>query len=513
MVGPARLRSTWRWILAIAMASSCSTRAPVSIPPRHAVEPRAGTPARDVASTAIERWGPDITGFMALPSGADSLRWRLALIDQAKSSLEVQYYLWHADVSGALILDHLMAAAERGVAVRIIVDDFKVEASREVLAGLAAHPNLDLRLFNVFSSTPGRGGRGLEIVGKRRLNHRMHNKMLVADDSIAIVGGRNVGDEYSGIADEQVFVDMDVLVAGPAVPRISRAFDTYWNAPTASPAESLAKRPMPRAQAWAAMRERIAELLAEARVHPQRYVPDADEAAEMFATLTDRMTPGTTRVLFDDPDVGEQVPAQMMDSLRGIAADAKDEVLISSPYFVPDAPMMSSLEELTARGVRVVILTNSLATNDVLPVHTVYKQHRKPLLRLGAELYELRHDAGSRADLVEPDAGARWLALHAKLVVIDRKRVFVGTLNLDPRSMYLNTEFGIVAEAPALADTVARFILRHTEPTNAWRVELAPRGGLRFVSSRGQRRIQPARNFGQRLGDWVFGFLPLEGLI
>lgn len=507
------MRSTRTWLLAATMLMSCSSRAPVAVPPQHALEPRERTPARDVANEAARRWGPDVAGFMAVPTGADSLRWRLALIDQARSSLDVQYYLWHADVSGALVLGHLMAAAERGVAVRIIVDDFKVEASREVLAGLADHAKLDLRLFNVFSSTPGRGGRGLEIVANRRLNHRMHNKMLVVDDSIAIVGGRNIGDDYSGLADEQVFVDMDVLVAGAPVQQISRAFDTYWNAPTAYPAESLAKAPMPRAQAWAAMRKRIAELVADARVHAQRYVPDEGTAAEMFETLTGEMTPGTTRVLFDDPDVQEQSPAQMMDSLRGIAADAREEVLISSPYFVPDAPMLDSLQELKARGVRVVILTNSLATNDVLPVHTVYKQHRKALVRGGAELYELRHDASSRADLVEPEAGARWLSLHAKLVVVDRKRVFVGTLNLDPRSMYLNTEFGIVAEAPALADVVARFILHHTEPTNAWRVELAPKGGLRFTSSRGQRRIQPARNFGQRIGDWVLGFLPLENLI
>ena len=401
-----------------------------------------------------------------MAGGYYSLDARIELVRRARDSLDVQYYLIQNDRSGRLFMRSLRDAARRGVRVRLLVDDLYTVGGDAMFRGLAAFPNVEVRLFNPFccarQSVLSRYAASLADF--RRLNHRMHNKLFIADGSIAIMGGRNIADEYFARSATSNFVDMDVLVVGAAVPQLASIFDAYWNSREAYP---------------------LGVVLGESAVvdeNQQTFNHLVDDGDQMMSVRVPQSDMMGHRLIGTDLDSGrlelvwgaanafadqpQKVMATSDEEARAMSvqmnvmdrvAESKQEVVISSPYFVPGTGGVDAFADLRRRGVKVVILTNSLAATDVPVVHLGYARYRTALLRTGVELYELSH-SGVRAEDVTAVPGMSMGRLHAKAAVLDQARVYLGSMNLDPRSDSTNTELGIFIQCPDLARDVARAI-------------------------------------------------------
>ena len=400
---------------------------------------------------------PQQSGFVELPEGREAFATRMLLAEAAERSLDVQYYIWHADLTGTLLMQALLRAADRGVRVRLLLDDNNTQGLDASLAALNSHPNLELRLFNPFMQRNLRWLGYLTDFG--RLNRRMHNKSLTADNQVTIVGGRNVGDEYFDAGQEVAFVDLDVLAIGAVVPQVSADFDRYWSSASAYPVDRL----LPPASQESAQQ-------VMARAAQVRSDPDAAPYLTALARsdFVQRMIAGElrwewtdVRLVSDDPAKGLGTAANdvlLPERLAGILGAPEKELLLVSPYFVPTQSGTDALTALAQRGVSVRVLTNSLAATDVPAVHAGYVKYRHPLLRSGVQLYEMKPD-GHRARSSRNDrglVGSSGASLHAKTFSVDARRVFVGSFNLDPRSAALNTEMGLVIDSPRLASAMSQ---------------------------------------------------------
>jgi putative cardiolipin synthase len=401
-----------------------------------------------------------------MAGGYYSLDARIELVRRARDSLDVQYYLIQNDRTGRLLMRNLRDAALRGVRVRLLVDDLYTVGGDPMFRDLAAFTNVEVRLFNPFCcARQSVASRYAASLGEfKRLNHRMHNKLFIADGSIAVMGGRNIADEYFARSVTSNFVDMDVLVVGAVVPQLASIFDTYWNSRQAYPVGAI-----------------LGESgdVEEARRSFNHLVDDGDQMMSVRVPPSDMMG---HRLLSSDLDSGRlelawgtanafaDQPAKVMatsaEEARAMSvqmnvmdrvAESKREVILSSPYFVPGTAGVDAFADLRRRGVKVVILTNSLAANDVPVVHIGYARYRVPLLRTGVELYELSRSGVERD---EPAAVPSMSLgrLHAKAAVLDQSMVYIGSMNLDPRSDSTNTELGIFVQCPELARDVTRAI-------------------------------------------------------
>lgn len=406
-----------------------------------------------------------LTGVMPLPNPRDSFAARVKLVRAAQSSLDVQYYIWRSDVSGTLLLQEARAAADRGVRVRLLIDDNGTAGLDELLSALDAHPRIEVRLFNPFTiRNPKWIGYLLDFP---RLNRRMHNKSMTADGVATIVGGRNVGDEYFGASDEGLFADMDVLAVGAVVPEVSRDFDRYWNSDSAYPLASilgrgpLSPRRVLRAHAaatWNDPRARAYRRAVTARVPDDFFL---DGPARLFEWVPVAM-------VSDDPAKAlDQAPprAGLLHGLTDLLGRPRSEVGVVSAYFVPTDAGTAAFAAMAARGVKVSVFTNGLASTDVGVVHAGYAKHRRALLEAGVRLWEMKGTlsprlgmtivgSGSgtgRERMAGPVARASRTSLHAKTFTADRRSLFVGSFNFDPRSADLNTEMGFVIDSPAMA--------------------------------------------------------------
>jgi cardiolipin synthase C len=496
--------------------AGCATTLPEN-PPRgpegHALPPQPGGPLADLESTLRPRLGAEGSAWHLLDSNEEALRWRLALVDSAQYSLDVQYYFWWEDESGQLLMKHVIDAADRGVKVRIILDDLTtlLEDHRTPkvrdwqTAILNAHPNIELRLFNAFR-VRSLVGRGVDFLVRMDLmNQRMHNKMLVADNRAAIVGGRNVGNEYFGFATEFNFRDLDVLGIGPVARQNSTVFDRFWNSEWVVPVAALKLDAT--AGDLRAQEPRILGSLEGTPVLVRFPVDRRDWSAEL-ANLAKIAQVGPSRVLTDVP-VKDTVRHRMPKAMHDLMVSAKSELLITNSYVIPDENDIALFRELRARGVTVKLLTNSLASQDVPAVNSHYKRWRKPLLDAGVELYEMRADAAIGPLLADtPPVRARFYGLHVKAMVVDRERVFVGSMNLDPRSEELNSEMGVVVESEPLALQLAGIMERDMKPASAWKVALSERGEERWTADGTTLRRQPARSMWQRAQDLFFMMFP-----
>jgi len=392
----------------------------------------------------------ELTGIHAMPRGTDAFAARVLLAQAAERSIDAQYYIWHADQTGLLLMEALRDAARRGVRVRFLMDDQTTRGMDALLSAFAATPNVEVRLYNPF---PNRTLRSLGYLGEfSRLNRRMHNKSFIVDNQAAIVGGRNIGNEYFGAGDEIPFMDLDVIALGHAVPELSAQFDLYWNSASAYPIASIVGKPTPEdldARFSAAREDAVsAQYLAALRETP--LVSDLLAhrlALEWVAAKVVRDDPAKTRD--PDPDRATLALAQIFEAT---GAPQRSFDLIS-PYFVPGTRGTTALEDLARRGVAVRVLTNSLASNDVAVVHSGYAKRRCALATAGVRLYELKPTrilAPAAGDL-KPTAKSLQ-ALHAKTFSVDRRYVFVGSFNFDLRSGLLNTELGLVLRSPGLAE-------------------------------------------------------------
>ncbi|MGH7353056.1 MAG: phospholipase D family protein [Candidatus Rokuibacteriota bacterium] len=476
---------------------------------------------------------PGLTGIHLIARGSDAFAARMVLAEAAQRSLDMQYFIWHRDTTGRLLADAVLRAADRGVRVRLLLDDVGTGANDADLLLLDAHPGIELRLFNPLANRDARMASFL--LDFTRANRRMHNKSFIADNQVTILGGRNIGDEYFEARSDVDFRDRDLVAIGPVVPQVSSQFDLYWNSDAAVPVAALGRdRPG-------------AEAVAQARAELQAFVEAQRESAYVTAVrggaivreLTGRSLslswgPGT--VLYDDPakiraDSTERA-THLAPKLRSTIDAVRDEVILVSPYFVPGESGVALLRGMRERGVRVWILTNSLASTDVAAVHSGYQRYRRPLLEAGVELYEAkataRRGAGSAVPRRGEAEGARHVmsgsaraALHAKSMIYDRRVVFLGSMNLDPRSLFVNTEIGVLVQNAevarllvdefdrAVAVNAYRLVLSRPDAESASRVEWVTQEGgaeARYTS-------EPLASAWQRFKVWLLSLLPIEPLL
>ncbi len=425
---------------------------------------------------------PGQSGFHPLVQGADAFVARLALARAAERTIDLQYYIFFDDDTGLALIGELLKAADRGVRVRFLLDDIHTAGKDSALATLAAHPNIEVRIFNPFAH---RSSRWLDFVGDfSRVNRRMHNKSFTADNQATIVGGRNIGNSYFAAHSDVDFSDLDVLALGPVVSEVSAVFDEYWNCAVAYPIETLHAGPPPDEAAMRQMHEKFAQSLEAIRATPYaRGLADTDLAEALRAHKVEFFW-GNGYVIADRAEKVTLPPAD--DSthagpkLRKFLSEAQNELLLVSPYFVPGDDGVKWLQEAIARGVKVRILTNSYTATDVGPVHAGYSAYRKDMLKAGVELYELKPTAGGQTvekkeKSDDEGAGSSHASLHAKTYMVDRRKLFIGSLNLDPRSQRLNTEMGIILESEAICRRFQEGIDAHLLDF-AYRVELDPKG-------------------------------------
>lgn len=471
----------------------------------------------DYASTAIGRYveqaaarHPGESGFAIIRHGRQAFTTRAALTDLAEKTLDLQYYIWEQDATGRLLSERALQAADRGVRVRVLLDDMNFKGRDAVLAALDAHPNIEIRVFNPFAL---RGARGLEFLTNfARVNHRMHNKLLVMDNTLAIVGGRNIGNHYFQVDTQANFRDLDVAAGGPVVREISSVFDHFWNGDWAVPISVLVERAYTEKDLQAA-RTTIREGIA-ADHYPYPVDQDVAELKSVLKAEIDKFVWAPGRIVWDDP--GEIAAtggtSRLLEGLHRRLGRLDSELLIESPYFVPRDRGISRMKELHDQGVRIRVLTNSLASNDVMAAHAGYADRRRQVLESGTELYELRADAGViKKRLAFFGAKA---ALHAKVLVFDRKDVFIGSYNLDPRSADINTEAGLYIESPELAKQVVAWMDEGVLPENSYRVLLDKDGNLTWVTNDNGREVvyhqDPLSTAWQRFQAGFIGILPVE---
>ncbi len=485
---------------------------------------------RGIAATRTGR-PHDLSGVHMLMSGREAFASRILLARAAVRSLDVQYYIWHNDLSGTLLLEAMHEAADRGVRVRMLLDDNGVAGLDPVLAALDQHPNIEIRLFNPFVL---RRPRMLGYLADfPRLNRRMHNKSVVADGQAAIIGGRNIGDEYFDARDAGLFFDLDVLAIGPVVDEVARDFDRYWGSQSAYPVHKILP-PAP-AEALAAL-HRSASLV-ERDPAARDYV-EAVRALPFVAQMVAGSLPfewAVIRMVSDDPakGIGKAASDGLLATAlyRVIGAPVRELGLISG-YFVPTRAGVDALAELAGRGVDVAIFTNAFEASDVWVVHAGYAERRKALLRAGIRLFEMRgpdrsEGAPSRRKLIGTGSGSgsstgghvlrsSAATLHAKAFAVDGERLFIGSFNFDPRSIHLNTELGFVIESPQLATTMAN-AFELDIPALAYEVVLSENGRLNWRERRPGGVIvhatEPGTSLLQRWGIRIVSRLPIEWLL
>jgi len=463
---------------------------------------------------------PGQSGAYPLNQGIEALAARVVLARTAEKSLDLQYYIWHSDESGRLLLKEVLDAADRGVRVRLLLDDLGVgQINDDVYLALDAHANLSVRLFNPIAS---RDARTLGLMSDAwRLNYRMHNKSMTADNMITVVGGRNVGNEYFALHEGINFADLDVFAVGPAAAAVTDSFDVFWNSPAAIPISAFhnnSASPDP----YQVSREQLDNFV---RDHCGPYY-EAMAATPFSLQLRGDDLPlfwGKISVLYDSPDkMSEDDSSVLLRQLGQVLGQAKTDLLIISPYFVPGKEGTHKLVEAVQRGVRVRVATNSLASTDVGAVHAGYKKYRVKLLQGGVELFELMPELGLGEDVSKLSfLGSSGASLHAKTFTFDQQQTFIGSMNLDPRSVLINTEIGLLIDSPALAEYLETRFDQNLH--NAfYTVKLVPknpakpdgRKRLEWIEYRGNETVrydkEPHTTAWQRFMINLIGLLPID---
>ena len=500
-----------------------------SLPPareRPAVNAAAVDPTTTLAKIAAASTPPgEHSGFRLMPLGVYSLDARVQLAQRAQRSLVVQYYQFENDATGRLLMRALREAGARGVQVRLLVDDLYTAKSQQLLLALSQTPNVDVRLFNPFCC--GRNGFLSRFAASPheigRLNHRMHNKLFIADGAMAVVGGRNIADEYFVLSEAQNFIDMDALVVGKVLPQLESIFDAYWNSEQVWPVADIVRGEGGRTPTAADFDASIGMAAAP----PKIVLPPSDVLG--YGPIAEELDGGRMGLLWGeahaiaDPPTkpttmtaDEAIATSVTMKVWTLLMDAKFEVDLTSPYLVPGERGMAAFEDLAKRKVKLTLLTNSLATNDEPLVHTGYARYRQRLLESGADLYELspqRTIAGERFGMFGKSLGR----LHSKTAAIDKTRIFIGSMNLDPRSASQNTEMGVVVDSPQLAREMLR-VINISKLQNSYRLRLAKETGtLQWLTNDGEKEViltsEPESSFFQRLHNLLIAPLVPEMLL
>ncbi|MDR2876645.1 MAG: phospholipase D family protein [Chromatiales bacterium] len=469
----------------------------------------------------------ELSGIYPLLDAHDAFAARILLARAADRSLDIQYYIWNADLSGTLLFEALHEAAERGVRVRLLLDDNNTYGLDTLLAALDAHPNIEVRLFNPFMQ---RHWRVLGyLINPLRLNRRMHNKSFTADNQVTLIGGRNIGDEYFAARDGSLFVDLDVLAVGPVVREVSEDFDRYWACASSYPAAAI----LPRVEQNAAIAGTTSptdspiDPLIERDSKTRSYIDAVQQSPFVHQLLSGTLplTWAPVRMVSDDPAKGLGLAPQsklLSHALRRIIDEPHQELSLVSGYFVPTSAGVGLFTAMARRGIRVRILTNALEATDVSIVHAGYAKYRKPLLEAGISLHEIRRQA--RGDIRERkrlrDHGMvlrhSGSTLHAKTFIIDSERVFIGSFNFDPRSFNLNTEMGFLIHDAELATQIEN-AFKSLVPTSAYELGLSARGELYWIAredNQYQRHdTEPGTTWPRRALVRLLSWLPIEWLL
>ena len=463
------------------------------------------------------------SAFLTINESKSALVWRQALADEAKDSLDIQYFLWRTDDTGTFLIQRLLAAADRGVRVRLLMDDLdSVTWNRQALL-LNTHPDIEIRVFNPFKRARGGWGqRSFELLlDLQRMNHRMHNKLFMADRRIAIVGGRNIGNEYFGTGSPLDYRDYDLITVGPVAKELTESFDYFWESAWAYPIHTLASPNT--GESLDDLRAELAERIDFSNIlKTGKPFATQDWSALQEAARTN-VKKGRARAVFDCPPSYEnrQFPVQTAHTLRRIAEQARKEILIISPYVVPLEQLRDGFRSMLDKGVEVTVYTNSLASTDHTYAFSGYYKHRPELLRMGVQIREMKPDAAMAPKHQLPSSPAKFLSLHAKLVVFDRRWVYVGSLNLDPRSAYWNTELGLLIDSEQLADKILEEFAVDLSDQGSWGVThlVDERNGtvqdggqtkLYWLSDNEKISYEPSRGIGQKIALWFFSLLPID---
>jgi putative cardiolipin synthase len=496
-------------ILFALLLAGCAT-APLDFPKDH---------SEAITDTADTRLGKDVvkwsaahsgqSGFYPLVAGIDALGARLALIDRAERTIDAQYFLMKPDSAGRLFAGKLLEAADRGVRVRLLLDDIFTTVNDDAFVVMNQHPNIELRLFNPV----GRGGiYYANYIGDFKLaNRRMHNKSFTVDNQISIVGGRNIADEYFELLTDAEFRDFDMLAIGPIAAQISDMFDLYWNHKLAVPMQAYeGRKDLPD------LATARAELDRQATEAGQKIYQRALTSPLVENLIADRVEPypAQGRVVTDDPEkLLNRVSAEhqiLVTALATVVDEAVSEVLVITPYFIPGKSGVEFWRSITNKGVRVVVLTNSLASNNHTPVHSGYSRYRRAIIEAGVELYELRVDSSKTLQSDDQQAYDK-VTLHTKALVIDREITFVGSLNLDPRSIDINTEMGVLIDNSDMAGELTKKFFANL-PSLAYRVTENEKGSLRWTTIIDGQSItetkEPNTSAWLRFKAWFLKILP-----
>jgi putative cardiolipin synthase len=457
---------------------------------------------------------PGEAGFYPLSDGIDALASRLLLAKRAERSIDVQYYLIKSDITSNAFIRALLQAADRGVRVRLLLDDVFTGGYDAGMAALDSHPNFEIRIFNPFAHRSARFADG--ITGFSRINRRMHNKSFTVDNQVTIIGGRNIADEYFAARADVNFGDLDVMGIGPVVAEVSAMFDSYWNHERAAPIDAFAKMP----DDPAAELERLRAELEQSRqqILDSEYAEAVrDQILEIVETDSGIFTWAPYVLAVDAPDKSFKSRADTASSitmtLRESLLSAQKEIIIISPYFVPLKTGIEGIVALQDRGVDVTIITNSLAANNHTPVHGGYAPSRKPLLKSGVRIFEFRADAEILGTQIAAEEGAI-ATLHTKAFIVDAQELFIGSFNFDPRSANINTELGVIIQSPELAEAAANAV-NNALAEKTYEVFLNDKGKLRWRGlENGQEVVydkEPQTKWSKRFAAGFSRILPIRG--
>jgi putative cardiolipin synthase len=528
MDGSRKFKSVASMALVLLLAACSTLKNDFDKPHSEALPPAVDTPSAQYIDAEKTKHDADQSGFRLLTLSTNALMSRIALADKAEHSLDLQYFVFRDDDTGRLVAQHLLKAADRGVRVRLLLDDTTMDDTANMFDALDAHENIEVRVFNPFNThDPSPLSKAAQMLFEfRRLNRRMHNKSFIADNKVAIVGGRNIGDDYFDADEKNNFRDLDLLAIGPVVQEASRTFDAYWNDKAAFPVtayhtshdtvDDLAKLRVELDKHARAFQQTD---YAQAAIEEMPNGPTADRRGQWFW--------GSAVLIADKPEKvepgQEEATLLIAPRVKQLMNGAKSELLLISPYFVPSVEDEKNFIDLAHAGVTTRILTNSMSSTDQPAVHAHYVEHRRALLAGGVQLYELKPVAGVKQTEAQNDRAAA-VSLHAKAVVVDGRYVFVGSMNMDPRSSLLNTEMGFVVDAPELAKAVGEFFTTATLPANAYRLALeSPSGSgggsgqIIWISDKDGKPVTQTTEPGvgplSKIKEMVYQLLPIDSLL
>ncbi len=509
----------------LALAGCAALPGQVERPVSYARSDVADTRLAQVAAASTPPGQQALSGFRLLPDGSQAIDARMALIRRAEQSIDVQYYLIAGDNTGLGLMRELRDAAARGVRVRILVDDLYATGQDPLFAGLAAHANIELRLFNPLPARKGGFAErvALSLHDFSRINRRMHNKLFVVDGAFAIGGGRNIADEYFGRSEPANFIDMDILCSGPVVAELEAVFDHYWNSVHAYPVQSLVGAGFDAAAAARAFDARVSDLAADGAPTEEDALGQSSVSSQLAGGRIDQRF-ADAQVLADAPskvdtggdDDGTGADETVSGATMVLIGAARSDVLVASPYFVPGSRGIEVMKEAMSHDVRVTVMTNSLATTDEPLVHFGYARYRSALLTMGVSLFELMPSDEHKAAETTLEAHGSLGRLHAKLAVVDGRRLFIGSMNMDRRSARWNTEVGLVIDSAEIAGDVAA-LLRNDRLPSSYRLRATGAGRIEWVAGSGADEVvlakEPDAKAGRQFRLWLTSRFVREDLL